>query len=789
LPQYAKSGNGPANSRDPTQRWRLKFAILVFGGVIAALAATESNGQSTNNNLNMRAENPLASALPAVAAGYPTSLPLCAIGPDLQECLDANGAIRLERGDYRVQNRSALLVKSGQQLFGLPGAVVPEIRIGAGAEKIVLSAITTAKVTFFPSTSNDPIRFNVFIRVNAAFNDVGAVVENNIFTYCNGVLRVDNRLSGYLRNNRFIGGHAHAESDMIVIRGDKERLSYGNVFLWYNFLTPHGRTTLIDNQRDISFVGIDAEGWNEVGEDPTSAPMLDFDKTSVVRVLGANGGNGGLHPTPYIRANAGKVQILDMNSTSGPIPASSKSAAGSPWDPTSTTLLNTIYLGAENRLSWIANFCCVGAVSSPAEGDHFEIFQSGYGDFKINGVVGDGSIAVADIGRLHELFAPLDRSGEPWEEAVFETLPDPGGPNWKASVATAIQSGTDDSGRIQNMIDSSPNGVAFIPAGTYYIAKPLVLGKDKGLVGAGRDKTLILALSTSIDMIVPGDSIHPNSGGDQRFILSDLTLQGGRSGIFHSSGNTGRYTQLNDVFLSYVQFREMKDAGILFQDIYGWDNNFLDHLTFVNCKTGFRQAFPSAPKAGENADNNYIDKTIFYKAQFIGNQLAVEFAAHRADNLNAFIDSLFENNKNGAIVLQNALTTMFAGSQFADNGGAAVVNISNSLHTSFVGCRFTAGAKGVVFFSQGVNMEGSRLSQGKEGAAEVFEDGATSVTVYNSLSDVPLGKVERGVFVNSKFPDSEFDRFFVLQEGGRPRIKSAERSNPKGQLLWSSSLQ
>lgn len=764
---------------------RLKFRVLALCGLIATLGAGDLSGRSATDASMTKDDNP---SLPTVERGYPTDLPLCPIAQNLQHCLDQNQKVRLESGDYRRHTPRPLIVTSGQQLFGLPGSYVPDIRIAAGTQKVVLSAITTATVDFVPSDSNSPTRFNLFIRVTALFNDIGAVVTQNVFTYCNGPLRVDNRSSGYLRNNRFIGSHSHGPSDMIYLLGDTNRTSYGNVFLWYNFLTPHGRTTHIENQLDISFVGIDAETWNEKGEDPTWAPMLDLRHTSVLRLFDASGGNGGSYPTPYIRADAGQVQILDMNSFSRPLPVGSLSAARSPWDPTSATLLNTIFLGADNKLSWIANFCCISSVTSPAGGAHFELFESASGKFAINGIDTQTSVDVADVDHLHELFSPANRPGEPWEEPAFEPLPDPAGPNWRASIATARQNGTDDSARIQNMIDSSPTGIALIPAGTFYIAKPLVLGKDKGLIGAGRDKTVILALSDSLDMIVPGNSAHPNSGGSQTFILSDLTLQGGRTGVFHSADNTGPFTQLHDVFLSYVQFREMKDAGILFRNIYGWDNNFLDHLAFIKCKTGFRQEYPSTPKSGENSDNNYIDKTIFYKNQFIGNKLAVDLSAHRPDNLNAFINSSFKDNAAGAVVLRAAWSTIFAGSQFNDNGGSAVVDISDSRYTSLTGCQFTAGRRGRFFFSQAVNVEGATFSQGAGGTARVFRDAAAGATIYNSLSDVPLGRVLQGVFVNSKFPDPDYDRFFVLDRDGYARITSSDYSHPKGQLLWGSRL-
>ena len=763
----------------------LKLLVLMLIGL--ALAADASVIELTPNAPVVRKQSQLISSLPNVVGGYPVNLPLCALGQNLQTCLDNHGKIRLERGDYRIGNVVALFVRNGQQIYALPGTMLPEIKLQAGTEKVILSGVTTTKVDFVRSSFNAPIRFNLFIRVHATFVANGSAVEQNIFTYCNGPLHVNTETSGYLRNNRFIGSHAHGPSDMIYMIGDKNRLSYGNAFLWYAFQTPIGRATHIENQLDISLIGIDAETWNIHGEDPTWSPMLDLDKTSALRLLGANGGNFGLYPTPYLRANVDEIQILDMN-VYRPAHGWSPKAARSTWDSTSNILLSQIFFCTDNQLSWISNFSGIDVVSGSPIGAHFEAFQAGNNSLKLNGVNNINSIDAATVKDLRRLFAPAKRPGEPWEAASFKSLPDPAGQNWKALVAGAIRRGTDDSSRIQEMIDSSPSGVGLLPEGVYYIAKPLVVGKNKGLVGAGRDKTLILALSDSLDMIVPGDPPHQNPGGTQTFILSDLTLQGGRSGIFHSSSNTGAWTQLNDVFLSYVQFREMADAGILFMNIFGWDNNFFDHIAFVNCKTGFKQSFPTTPKAGENADNNYVDKTIFYRSQFIGNRLAVDLSAHRADNLNAFIYSLFINNEEGAIYLQNTNTTLLAGSQFIGNGGSAVVNMSNSRYTSVVGSRFIDGLKRNVFFSSGVNVEGSAFLHGKNGTGKVFKDGATNVTIYNSSSSVVLGDVINGVFINSIFPDTNFDRFFVLRLGGSIKIMSSDCSVPQGQMLWGSSL-
>lgn len=720
--------------------------------------------------------------LPLSTNGYPIELPLCRLDENLQRCIDKNNSVRLAIGDYRRENTEPLILKSGQKIFGLPGTVLPRIRLSSGTEGAIISTISTAEIDFLSSTPNRPIRLNAFIRVNGLLNVLGSMVEDNIFTYCGCSIKVNTSSSGYLRNNLFIGSHPQSSSDMIIIDGDIDRQSYGNTFLWHNFLTPHGRATFIRNQKDISFIGIDAEGWNEFGEDQTWSAMLNIDTTSVVRVVAAGGGNHGKYPTPFLYLNADKVQISGIDSDIKPIGERSDEGDGS-RRPVETASPDALYLGPSNRISWLADICCVGLISYPMTGLHFEVFRSGGERFTINGVGYNANLFEPDLGYLRELFAPLAHYERLPEQVGFEALPDPAGSNWKSLVAESIRQGVDDSAHIQKLIDDSPDGVALIPEGKYFLARSLVLGSNKGLIGAGRDKTVIIALSEALDMIVPGDAAHPNNGGNQRFLLSDLTLQGGRRGIFHSYSNSGSNTQLNNVFLSHVQFREMKEAGIEFKDIYGWDNNFLDFVAFVNCKYGFRQTFPTNPRPGENADNNYIDKTIFFRSQFVGNGVAVDLAAHRVDNFNAFIYSLFQANIDGAIFLRNATNTVFAGSKFIDNGGAAVVNTENARHTSMVGCYFAGGTKGRAFFSEGANVEGSRFAKGQNKNMRVFSNKDVKVVFYNTVSDVTMGEIHDGVFVNSKFPGQGLDRFLVVWTDGELRSATSDASNPKGQLL------
>jgi hypothetical protein len=62
------------------------------------------------------------------------------------------------------------------------------------------------------------------------------------------------------------------------------------------------------------------------------------------------------------------------------------------------------------------------------------------------------------------------REGRPWEIPQHGSPPDPAGPNWDTRPARAEQ--PDDSPTIQRLLDTSPDGIARLPAGTYYIGTP-----------------------------------------------------------------------------------------------------------------------------------------------------------------------------------------------------------------------------------------------------------------------------------------------------------------------------
>jgi hypothetical protein len=107
----------------------------------------------------------------------------------------------------------------------------------------------------------------------------------------------------------------------------------------------------------------------------------------------------------------------------------------------------------------------------------------------------------------------------------------------------------------------------------------------------------------------------------------------------------------------------MTNAGILIDNIYAWDNNFIDHTNFYRCKTGIKQRPDPAYVAGEQIGMTFLDKNVFYQNQFIENDQALDWQAKRGNNLNAFINCLFKNN-GLTLNLNNTDSAFFANSVF-----------------------------------------------------------------------------------------------------------------------------
>jgi hypothetical protein len=634
----------------------------------------------------------------------------------LQSKLDQYNVIRLEAANYRQNGLSSITLKSGQEIYGLPGTVVPSIIVKPGTTNAVLSTVSVVweQGVHFPP-SNLITRQNRFQRLQGPIWIDGACLEDNLFLDSSVTqFYFDTRSSGYMKNNRFIRSMAHSTSPQWVMRGDVSRKSSNNVFLWFNFLFPHGDGVYLENHKDVTLIGFDAETWNEAGQ--TTQALFRTGPMGALRIFLGTGGNNGATPTGIFDIAADEFQLFDEFI----------SGASNPHIVLRPGNLRTFFIDTAQR-----------TLSNLTTGNfRFKAFERPNIAPTLNGTSYLSALPESAQSTLRSMIVNPLRTGQLWEGPLFVPIPDPAGSNWNQDLASRPDSTT----YIQNLIDTQ--GIASLPAGTYYISSSLKMGAGEGLIGSGMSSTVIIAKNSDIDMIV-------NRGG-AGLNLADLTLQGGKNGIHHQSPDLTTVLQFSLMLLSHVTFRDMKNAGIQIQDIFGWDNNFVDYLNFVNCPSGIQQMPSSSFVSGgpETQTMCYMDKTVFYGCQFMGCGIGVNLPAKRANNLNAWINCLFQNSTNTAMNLENCKGHLLANCHFINNAGNPT--IQNNLNTDFVSCLFRADALGKTMLGTQTCAEGCTFERGTSNSAFLLAASGIN-SFYNCNVKMPAGTILHGMLFNSFF--------------------------------------
>jgi hypothetical protein len=648
---------------------------------------------------------------------------------NLQTRLDTYGAIRLERGDYATGNTlTKIVLQDGDRIYGLNNNV-PEIEVEPGTTGAVVSGVH-CRLTFPPSTV--VTEQNLFRHITYSTISVnGGTIEENLFLNT-GFSRwnVDHSAGGSWRNNRIVRFQNHTATPMLTLKGSSTSRpdSHGNVFLWMNSLGAYSEICNISNQRDVSIVFADFESYSNSGGNALT--VADVDSLSIFGTYGS--------------MRTGRT--LDNGATSMWLHGHQMGTYVSP----------SVVQPAGNLRSVITNFSQdMATPQNSGAGDRLRMFSDASSASKIQLL--NESTLVPPLGAtpgtaLLQAVATA-RSGTPWERPQFNPIPDPAGASWNVDLDNKPSSRA----LIQSEIDS--RGVALLAAGTYYLDGPLVLGKGEGLVGAGMGNTVLIAKNRDIDLIV-GDS----AGGAISLMLADLTLQGGRSGIHHATSN-GQFT---DMSISHVTIRDMADCGIWMENIYAWDNNFIDFVNITNCPVGIKQRAP--PGNGTGPVITYLDKNVFYQCQFVACGKALDLISVRASNGNAWINCLFKDNTQYVSAMRSHYTATFANCDFINNAGHPVLNVQGQLYA--VSCRFDDTDSGARDFVDGIsiNLEGCTFA--KQGSSSVVitsdepawidrTNPANNLTYLNHNSfffncrstNVDLNLMMAGVVVNSSFPD------------------------------------
>lgn len=691
-------------------------------------------------------ENPVVANQPEETDYFNAHVVPVAQKATLQQALDTYGSVRLEKGDYSGVD---IVMKSNQKLYGHPSLnLFSNITIAAGSTGVVIEYLLPADKTITLQAGGVISNCTLKSIKWATLKATNATFENNSFINFGGPILIDCSQSGYFRNNKFIKHQSGGLSTVLTMKGNSSTPSYGNVNLHTNFLTPHGNTTDMDNLKTATFVGIDAEGWNLTG-DGTYA-MFKASNMGNVKITDLGGGNS------YSAVRTGAYDI----------------------DAANISILNKKLNTEFDVISARSNMTLVGALGGYKRGSGTVTGYDLWGNLDNSNSVKYNSTeqtaAITNSTILANLSSSiLGTKYTPWARPNWETLPDPLGANWRTDRVGKPDSTT----YIQNLINNS--GIADLPEGVYYISSTLKIPLDKshGIMGKGTGKTVIVGLTDDFPLI------SLTGGQDANFVLAHLTLQGGSTGVY-SSQNYGTQ-HMSFVWLKYVVFRDQTN-GFHLDKMMGFDNNFFDNISFVNCGKGFFQD----PLVGGVSDNSsFVDKTMFYRGQFINCTTAVSMLATRADNLNAWVDCKFDGGET-ALNLSANNYPLAANSDFTNFKGK---NVISSGEISFYSSNFYNNSNtGSTIKAIATYLEGCTFSDSAPMFSSVLYNPVYSYIVNSTITgsvtaltiDGDWNSKYYGIFMNNTFKaNTTLSKLLVNIKEGASTVIINTASTPYPQLL------
>lgn len=723
---------------------------------LAALACAGSRAFSyTGPNCRDRTDN----ALPQGAYHLPASQ-----ASQLQTALDQHKVVVLDPGgDYR-SFPSTVTISSNYELYSVGrNTLLPPIKVMGGTSGAVLSGLAPTQIIFgaglisdscFERITTDHFSGNVSLST--------ATFENNLFLDFtqNGSLSIDTHNGGSLRDNRFIRYVGHG--GMLTVQGDVGKSSQNNVMLFLNLLTPIGDGIVMDSQDSFNFVGMDVESWNYFGDKIHNA-MMTVTNTRALRMFFAHGGDAKVPPDPYSDIDATELEVIGMEFV-GPVALPANSVQPS-----------------NQRAAFITSIDSNVVNNASPNNFYMNALENKTSTVAINGltVSSAGAITAASAAAFNEMFISPPAPVTPWPAPILPSIPDPAGPNWNVNLSGQVDSAP----LIQNLINTT--GIAQLAAGIYYVSTPIQLKNGQALVGAGANQTALVAMNSSIDLVVGADHISSGNGytssSTEGFAVADITLEGGANGIHLDPNGSGDWAQFTFGYFSHITMRNIANAGVYVDAIYGLDNNFFDNLNCYNCYAGVMQHVSPTYPGGDAPGMAYMDKNVYYRSQFVNGTYGGSWPANRGDNLNMYVDSLFENNTAGSLITNDADATIIANSDLINNGGNPSW-LSNAPY-GCVNCRFTGGPQGVVLMGTNGFCEGCTFNSGG-GSAKIVAAGSKNTLTNCKSVDMPLGSLNQGMLINTLLPlDAAFNQKAVYVNNGFPSTLIAGTPQPAPQFL------
>jgi hypothetical protein len=646
-------------------------------------------------------------ALPASAFAVPVSR-----AREMQRLLDEHGSIRLDpAGDYR--RATGVTLRSGQAMYGAAGTRMGRLIVAPGTSGAIVSGVVPDALEF-PSSKlrthdNCFERFGARASPQQPLRLVNVVVENNLFQD-GGSITIDTSRGGRVTNNRFIRTLVHGVWPALKVEGRDRNSPDRNVFLWMNVLGAQGDGIILRREAELNLLAFDAENWNRNREARMPA-MLTASEIGTLRTFIAHGGDPKPDPGAFMDIDATRFELTAAHLIRAADPAIRLHASVEQF-------VDLMSVGTTYR--------------EDAVRSRLTAFRNWSGDMQTDS--GGGALST---GGFHAV---------PWEPPAFSGIPAPADKDWRAARRHA----TDARASLQERIDRE--GIVQLPVGVFYISGPLRLRNGQGIIGSGAGKTAIVSMSDDADLVVGGD--HYEGTRPSSFVLMDITLQGGRAGIRHDADGAGRGAQFNLIHLSHVVFRDMSDAGIVVDGIYGWDNNLIDNVTFHHMPVGVRQVpnprYGGPVKDGDVAGMNYMDKNVFYRCRFEDVGTGMRLIAKRANGLNACIECRFANFSVSAVELTDNLSTLIANSDFLGSGSGPVIR-SNQL-LGVVASRFAGVRDKAVVLDADVACEDCRVTAARGAVALMAAPGRQVSLVNSRIGDAVFPKVGSAVLIDTEAP-------------------------------------
>ena len=652
---------------------------------------------------------------------------------DLGLALSTFQAIRLEPKDYTVNPAGthpsvnlppAFSIGSGQKIYGIGAKTrVPNCTITAGSTDVLLRGL--GGVFTFPASTSVTSNVRVENLSGSQIRVTNGTLNNCLFTdlyECD--IQIDTQTTGYVANTKFIRHVNHSNNPSFVWTakiGDTQ--SVGNNIVWQNWLTPGNKKTAITNVKDVAVIHFDVEAPGSDG-----SPALDITNADTFTVWAATGTNS--------IGEAVKTTNVDRVGLSQ-VRAYSQQSGGNQVSINGATKVAQLMFETERTQVFPAGAMRTIGPERPA--------VSPWTWTQTN------APTAADITTIFQSIYSRTLTGIAWAAPTYLTPPTVPGGAALANTRASIQA------------DLNSLGTVFLPAGKIVLDGPLLVGGGRRLVGAGMDQTFLVGANATINLIQLDLSLaNGNKSLGPLLYATDLTLANGKNGIYMESnlgqpGTGSNEFQLTNTVLERVCIRDMAEAGFMFTNIFGLDNNHFGHVYFVNCADGFKHWAQIGGITETSMYLTYMDKSVFEDCQWIGCGRALNLITTRASGGNMLINCKIANSTAYAFRAQTYDSFDFYNCDFSNNAGDSVTGLAFASTCALMAshCRFTAGAANPAGLIDTMNvvMEGCVFARGGASSAVIRNAGGLpGMDLANpaNAAEYPKG---RKVFINCDLTD------------------------------------